>query len=130
MVTIIRGLPGSGKSTYARNNFPGILIVEADMFAMIDGQYRFSIDRLSDCHWAAQQIAGLAIQLGADVVITGTMTTRKEIAPYVNLANNLEQDYQILHCTGAHGTIHDVPESTIEKMRARWEPWDDEKIVE
>lgn len=65
MLTIIRGLPGSGKSTYARSHFPGILLVEADMFAMVLGAYRFSIDRLKKCHDAAQHVVFIALDCGA-----------------------------------------------------------------
>lgn len=38
-LTLIRGLPGSGKTTLAKQL--GVLHVEADMYFMRDGRYQF-----------------------------------------------------------------------------------------
>lgn len=41
-LTIIRCLPGSGKSTYAARNYPNTFHVETDMFHIHDGEYDFN----------------------------------------------------------------------------------------
>ena len=53
---LVRGLPGSGKTTFAKSL--GIFHVEQDMRCMIDGEYKWSKDRVSDsvrfCRTAAK----------------------------------------------------------------------------
>lgn len=41
MLVIVRGLPGSGKTTYVRENFSPCEHVEADMFFEHKGYYVF-----------------------------------------------------------------------------------------
>jgi predicted kinase len=43
-LTIVRGLPGSGKSTYAKSL--NVFHIEADMFCMKDGKYEFDAERV------------------------------------------------------------------------------------
>ncbi len=45
---IVRGLPGSGKSTFAK--FVGDSFVEADMFFMKNGKYEFDMSKIRDAH--------------------------------------------------------------------------------
>ena len=44
MLYIVRGVPGSGKTTYSKQL--GIFHVEADMFHMKDGEYRWDPKRV------------------------------------------------------------------------------------
>jgi predicted kinase len=47
-VTIVRGISGSGKSTYAKSL--GILHLESDMFFMQNGKYNWSADHIKFAH--------------------------------------------------------------------------------
>ena len=122
---LIRGLPGSGKTTWAKS-FLGCAHVEADMyFEDESGTYRFEPDKLKDAHrWCyAQAMRGL--ELGWSVVVSNTFTQKWEMANYIEGARLLGVPVRILEAKGAFQNTHGVPDSTIEKMRARWESLDD-----
>lgn len=49
-VFLVRGLPGSGKTTYAKNVLKAEIICEADDYFMRNGVYKFDPDQLADAH--------------------------------------------------------------------------------
>ena len=42
---IVRGFPGSGKSTYVMREYTGLMFFETDMFNIVNGQYVWTVDR-------------------------------------------------------------------------------------
>lgn len=123
-LTIIRGLPGSGKSTLAKelDNHPRVKRFEADMY-MIDenGNYEFSQDRLMYCHTKCRENTRNALIDGYDVIVSNTFTTKKEIKPYLDIARQCNADVNIILCQNNFGSIHDVPEETMQRMRDRFD---------
>ena len=117
---IIRGLPGSGKSTMAKMMLVNGVIkeyYEADMYFVKEGQYNFYPSKLHQAHkWCLNEVHA-ALLKGLDVAVANTFTTEKELRPYTTLGF----DYEIIECTGDYGSIHNVPKETIERMKARWE---------
>jgi len=120
-LTAIRGLPGSGKTEYAKKYFPGTLHVEADMLSTVGGGYSFDPSKLSERHGACLEIVKLALSAGADVVVSNTFTKVWEIQPYLDAAKELDCDIEVIKTTGKWASIHDVPEKAIEAMKHRWE---------
>ena len=123
MLTIIRGLPGSGKSTLAESiKNSHTKHVEADMFHLNEyGDYYFDRNRLKNAHaWCLLETERL-MYCGNDVVVSNTFTTKKEIMPYIDLANKLVVPVQIIICSGNYKSIHNVPNEVIEAMKNRWE---------
>lgn len=123
---LIRGLPGSGKSTLARKlTMSGQgEHVEADMYFTNDGEngYKFDPAKLRDAHEWCQQTADLLMQRGCNtVIVSNTFTLFKEMEPYYRLAR--EHDYQVqeIICSANFGSVHNVPEATIEKMARRFQ---------
>jgi hypothetical protein len=93
---LMRGLPGGGKSTYARQRamstlsegFPGVVICSTDdQFINDKGEYVFDPTLLGVNHQANQlkvlrsMIAGIKI-----VIVDNTNTTHKEMKPYKDMA--------------------------------------------
>lgn len=122
-LTLIRGLPGSGKSTLAKTL--GIPHYEADMFFMKEGKYCFDASKLHQAHQWCLSSTKTALAAGSSVVVSNTFTTKKEMNPYIVLATEFGVELEILECTANFGSIHDVPEEALQRMRARWETLDD-----
>lgn len=122
---IVRGLPGSGKSTFARQlEAAGYIRCEADEFMVdADGNYAFDPARLPSCHAACQKKARLALFQGRNVVVANTFTRRWEIAPYSDLAQEFGVPLTVITVEGNHGSVHSVPDAAIAAMKERWEPW-------
>lgn len=121
---IIRGLPGSGKSTLAKQiesdyNF---VHLETDMYFMDKfGEYNYDKTKIQEAHnWCLRQVEAVAIDK-KDIVVSNTFTTFKEVEPYIKLSNRYKYNFAIICCSGKFKSIHNVPESIIEKMKLRFE---------
>jgi len=121
-LTLIRGLPGSGKSTlakrYSAHHF------EADMyFVNAAGEHCFDASQLESAHRWCQQQTENALRKGEDVVVSNTFVRRWEIKPYFEMAKKLAAQFEIVECKGNYGSVHNVDQSVIDKMRTRWQEW-------
>jgi predicted kinase len=126
---IIRGLPGSGKSTFARSlNLSHHY--EADMWfdKFMDGG--FDPSKLGEAHGWCQQSADKAMAEGKeDVVVSNTFTQHWEMQPYKDMASKHGYQVKVLKAVGTWESIHGVPESAITTMRGRWEDDASEEII-
>ena len=129
ILTIIRVLPGSGKSSYAesiRGNNP---VCSADDFFTVNGVYTFDPSKLGEAHADCQQRTRAGLMAGMNVVVANTFTCRWEMEPYLSMAENHNARVVIVDCfdggmddaTLASTNVHGVPLDTIAAMRARWE---------
>jgi len=137
IIHIIRGLPGSGKSTWAKEVASRVKCnhYEAYMyFVDADGNYKFNPRQIVDAHqWCYDQARRDLLDYKS-VVISNTFTQFKEIESYVGLAQEIyllreagmykgiHPMFNIQDMTENYGSIHGVPAHTMEKMKARWEP--------
>lgn len=112
---IVRGLPGSGKSTFAKSL--GRMWFEADMWMVEDGKYKFDKDKLSHCHSMCQRSVKAFLDAGIDVVVSNTFSRIWEMEPYMQMTEN----FTIVMCEGNFPNVHGVPDEVIQKMRDRWE---------
>lgn len=118
---IIRGVCGSGKSTFAD------LIcnqhVEADMFFMQDGEYMFEPSRLKEAHqWCLNKTEEWMKQ-DWNVVVSNTFTQKWELQPYLELAEKYGYRVHSLIKENLHNgeNTHGVPEDKIKQMKDRFE---------
>jgi predicted kinase len=120
---LIRGLPGSGKSTMAQllcNKYGGE-IVEADHWFMENGRYNFNPSELPKAHSMCKLRTEHVLRNGINVFVANTFTTLSEIDPYFDIASEIKVKTVVIECKGNFGSVHNVPQETIEKMRLRWE---------
>ena len=131
MLYIIRGLPGSGKSTFARDpRFAGALVLENDMYHVREGKYSFDQENQPDAVYWCQETCRHALESGMDVVVANTFTKKCYIKSYIDIANYYGHECKVYKTTGPWKNVHDVPEEVYSRMRDGWEPWDGEITVD
>ncbi len=118
-ITLIRGLPGSGKSTEATRI--NVKHVEADMFFVKSEGYCFEGNKIKDAHAWCLSEAKYSLNRDEDVVVSNTFTRIEEMKPYIEASKLYGASLQIIECKGDYLSEHDVPEATIEIMKRRWE---------
>lgn len=127
---LIRGTPGSGKTTLAKTVYvpQGYVHLEADMFFERSGSYKFDPSQLGRAHTWCQFQTGKNLKEGKDVVVTNTFTTLKEIKDYISIANLQKAELIVIHAQGNFQNVHGVPEDKLAAMKARWQPFPGETI--
>lgn len=123
---IVRGLPGSGKTTLANRIGASIQSnwthYEADMFFMDDkGNYKWDRTKLREAHeWCLVQTRE-DINRGYTVIVSNTFTTRRELKPYFDIALEYFITPTVITCENDWGSIHNVPLETMDAMRKRFD---------
>lgn len=116
---LIRGLPGSGKSTIAAAL--GVEVYEADQYFMVDGVYRWDANRIGAAHqWCLSKTKETLCE-GRSVAVANTFTTVKELRPYFEIAKQLGIVPTVIKAENTFQNVHGVPQETLERMRARWQ---------
>ena len=119
---ITRGLPGSGKSTFAQSlDCP---FVEADMYFDHNGEYKFDPTKLTDAHnWCRNKVRDWMMVDTPKIAVSNTFTQNWEMETYYELAKEFGYTVFSVIVENRHdGTnTHNVPEQTIQKMKDRFE---------
>lgn len=133
---IIRGIPGSGKSTYAKKLLEdlekeGISAkhYEADMFFMKNGEYVWNPMLAHKSHeWCFNKVFK-SLEVNDVVIVSNTFTTQSEMDNYLTEAKNNDYDVTVYRMANEFQNQHGVPEQTLEKMKARFTDFDGEIII-
>jgi predicted kinase len=126
---IIRGVPGSGKSTYVKNNLSGIYHLEADMYFIRNGKYEFNPNKIKKAHEFTQKIANQIMQTGADLVVSNTFTRIWEFEPYLKMAGKYGYEVKVIRLNSLYKNTHGVPDSVVSDMLKRFEDYKGEENV-
>lgn len=121
----IRGLPGSGKSTFANRLLnAGIVaaVLEADSFFIKDGVYNFNPQLIAQAHYVCHNRTMEYLKGKFSVAVSNTSTTESELNRYKDLADEFGAEFISVVIENRHGSssIHNVPEETIDKMKKRF----------
>lgn len=129
-LVLIRGLPGAGKTTYAKNKFADYIYYDADMyFIKGDGIYYFEYDLLRHAHnWCYKRMME-NIMLVKNVVIANTFSTTREIYSYYNENNKDIVNLKVICLTTQFKSVHNVPEEKIQQMKKRWQKYPSEILI-
>ena len=121
---LIRGLPGSGKSTVAKL-FDKALHFEADMYFLdADGNYHFDASKIKNAHnWCRHSVMDAMKEGHPIVVVSNTFTQEWEMDVYYLLAEELGYRVTSMIVENRHEgkNIHGCPDDKIEQMKTRFE---------
>lgn len=149
---LVRGLPGSGKTTLARmlvafTYTDEAIVIEADQFFMEDEMvinekgdvrstgkevYNFDPAKLQEAHaWCQSQVRA-CLQRGMRVVCSNTFARKWMIQIYANIAKECGVEMKVVSLfddgksdeTLAARNTHGVSIETIARMRAVWQTWE------
>uniref|UniRef100_A0A8C8B325 N42L1 protein n=1 Tax=Otus sunia TaxID=257818 RepID=A0A8C8B325_9STRI len=133
-LVLLRGLPGAGKSTLARQlkrDYPSAVVLSTDDFFIENGVYMFEPDFLEDAHKWNQKRAHKAMKNGkSPVIIDNTNIHAWEMKPYVMMAR--ENRYEVVFQEPdtpwkfnvrelTRRNIHHVPQQKIQRMKEEYE---------
>jgi predicted kinase len=129
---IIRGVSGSGKSTFAKKIVGhDFLVCEADKY-FIDketGEYKFDFSKIKDAHKFCQDTVETYMkdslvndQFYREIAVANTFTQEWEMEPYFKLAKEYGYTVFSIVVENRHGGVnqHGVPEEKLEQMRNRF----------
>lgn len=126
---LLRGLPGSGKSTLGDvilmwpGNTPDVL--SADNYFIDDkGNYNFDSTKLKEAHNDCQLKCAERMKLEISrIVVANTFTQEWEMKTYYDMAERYKYRVHALVVENRHegNNIHNVPDDKLQQMKNRFE---------
>src|SRR5690625_120670 len=131
---IVRGLPGSGKSTMACQ-LENYIHLETDFWHINDdGVYEFDVTNLGKYHRYCRVVTREILNRGLNVVVANTCITLNEVKLLLNIAVELGSSVKVVTMTGEYGSTKDIPEHVTLRHKRKWEDtpkeWEDWAIYD
>jgi predicted kinase len=96
-VTILRGISGSGKTTWAKTHAPNATIVSTDDFYIVDGVYTYDANKIEENHRKAFRLHLDSLAAGKEwIVVDNTNVHAWEYSPYVLAAGAYGYEVELL----------------------------------
>lgn len=150
---LVRGLPGSGKTTLARRLAPVCNVAADDYMINWASEYEFDATRLHECHqkcrrtvedwmknaetvaeWHAHDRRSVYGRAGepkhgpfGTIAVHNTFSQRWEAEPYYRLARRYGYEVFVVEAQNQFENTHEVPAAGILAMSRRWEPLYEER---
>jgi predicted kinase len=125
---LLRGLPGSGKSTLGDiilrtpQQDPNVLSAD-DFFIDENGNYNFDSTKLQEAHSQCQLKCAERMKLQlSKIVVANSFSQVCEMGPYFEMAETYKYRVHTVIVENRHGNsnIHNVPDEKVEQMRNRF----------
>jgi len=127
---IVRGLPGSGKSTFAKSIAKSYQVFEADQYFMKNGKYKFDPTKLKEAHHDCKQRVARRMRKSLfnliffrNIVVSNTFTQDWEMKFYRSFAKRYGYKVHTIIVENRHEgvNVHGVPEDKLQVMEDRFE---------
>ena len=128
---LVRGLPGSGKTSFASAIWNDYAVCEADKFFYDkEGNYNFDPTKLKEAHaWCKNEVESKMIehqnnqQYYPEIAVSNTFTQEWEMEDYFKLAEKYGYKVVSLIIENRHGgqNVHGVPEDKLQIMKDRFQ---------
>ena len=122
-LTIVRGLPGSGKTYKAKQliadynrELEQAVHIEADMFHMGKGGYDYKSHLASYAHQYCESNSAYFLNQGFNVVVANTFITKRSVIAYYELSLTMGVEFEIINCDGDYESVHEVPVEVLARM--------------
>jgi len=133
---IMRGVPGSGKTTFAKTLLNGnFAYCSADDFRIVAGEYVYKKEETKQVHIFCWNRFEKAIKEGVEIVVVDNTNIKKwEYGKYVEFAKENEYDVEIYAFYAPVGVCfsrqtHGVPFCTMKIMSDTFDPPGNEDFV-
>lgn len=139
LVTVMRGLPGAGKTTWAKRNLGkttwtkrnlegGVIVSADDYFVCDDGVFRYRPAELAEAHADCfRKFLKALVDDIAHVIVDNTNMTLWHCSPYMLAAAAFGYQAELvlvgsLNPDENFKSVHNVPDARVKEMAAQYEP--------
>ncbi len=127
-LVLVRGISGSGKTTFVEEFIDVSLSIATDDFFTLDGVYTFNPSYLSEYHQRCidsveSEMECPSTEIYCNIVVHNTFTEEWEMQPYFDLAEKYGYNVYTIIVENRHKSksIHNVPDYVIKAQRDRFE---------
>ena len=129
-LNLFRGIPGGSKSTSAQRMFPGVLLVENDMFHIHNGRYEWKAENMPKAISWCSSMVRTALGSGMDVCVANTFTKKRFIQAYQKIAEGFGAEFHVYRCVGRFKNVHGLSEEMVAGFEKAMEDWPGEIVVD
>jgi predicted kinase len=121
-VYIMRGISGSGKSTYIKNNFSGAIVCSADNYFIDNGKYNYDPKLIAEAHKDCFRNFLFSLKNEfKEIAVDNVNSLAWQISPYIILAECYRYETEIIEISidpniAAKRNQHGVSEKAIKGM--------------